>query len=57
MNRIIIFIIAMMYFISQNNYFGWNRLPESDAEIISDGIYYILCALIFVVSNKKEGGE
>lgn len=41
------FWIAICFFISQNNYFGWNALPQSDVELIADGITMLLVTLAF----------
>lgn len=42
----LVFFIALAYSVEQNNYFGWNWLPKSDAELITDGI----TALLFVIA-------
>jgi len=39
--------IATMYFVIQNSYFGWNPLPESDVELITDLMFLILVAILF----------
>lgn len=38
-------IIAILFFIGQNNYFGWNARPQSPEELICDGIVLVLVAL------------
>jgi hypothetical protein len=43
--------IAFVFFICENKYFGWNAFPQSDAELIADGIVLIL----FSMSLKKSG--
>jgi hypothetical protein len=37
--------IAVVFFFEQNKYFGWNATPKSDAELIADGITFLLLAL------------
>lgn len=44
----ILLIIAIVYTYEQNKYFGHHWEPQSDAEVIADGISFILAALIFV---------
>jgi hypothetical protein len=40
-----VFVLAAVNFYHQNKYFGWNRTPQSDAELIADGITMLLLAL------------
>jgi len=47
--RIYLFIA---YFRLQNNYFGWNLTPQSDAELITDGIHILLLVLAIWPENK-----
>lgn len=44
------FLMAFLFFFEQNQYFGWNTEPQSDAEMIADGITYLLVALSFAPS-------
>jgi len=43
----VIFSIFIVFWWMQNNYFGWNAKPASDAELICDGITLLLMALAF----------
>lgn len=43
-----ILIIAIAAFILQNQYFGWNGWPQSDAELITDILNLILLAMVFL---------
>lgn len=45
---ILLLALAVMFFIHQNQYFGWNKEPASDAELIADGITFLLFALAFL---------
>jgi len=38
-------LIGFSFFLMQNNYFGWNAMPKSDAELLADGITMLLFAL------------
>ena len=40
-----IFWISFVFFIAENNHFGWNWKPKSDAELIADGIVLLILAL------------
>lgn len=39
---------ALSFYVMQNNYFGWNSKPQSDVELIVDGITILLISLIFL---------
>lgn len=43
--RICAWLVALEYFLKQNNFFGWNAKPQSEAELIADGITLLLVAL------------
>lgn len=38
---------AACYYIHENNYFGWNRLPQSPEECIADAFVVLILALSF----------
>jgi len=40
--------VALVFFVSMNAYFGWNALPKSDAEVIADGIVFLMLCLTAV---------
>lgn len=46
--------VPFWFFIQQNNYYGWNGKAESDAELIVDGITFLLFVLVGIgtISNK-----
>lgn len=44
------FWAGLCFFVEQNNYFGWNAVPHSDAELIADGI----CLLIGAMAWEKR---
>lgn len=46
-----IFFLAVLFFIEQNRYFGWNAFPQSDAELMADGIMLVIAALSFKESK------
>lgn len=37
--------LAFYWYYWQNKYFGWNRTPHSELELISDGLFFLLLAL------------
>lgn len=47
-NRFCRIMWALSFFVEQNNYFGWNYRPKSDAELIADGITILLFALVWL---------
>jgi hypothetical protein len=46
-------IIALAFFVSENVYFGWNSYPQSDAELIADGLVCLIFALAWRVSHAE----
>jgi len=48
----IILVIAFFYAIEQRFYFGGNRMPTNDAEMITDGIIFLILALAFLGQDK-----
>lgn len=47
--RICAWLIAFEYFLKQNNYFGWNTQPKSEAEVLADGItLFLISFAVFV---------
>jgi hypothetical protein len=47
-----IFFFAVLFWIAENNYFGWNLLPKSDAELIADGIVMIILAIACIEKDS-----
>ncbi len=49
-------VIPISFFLEQNDYFGWNAIPQSDAELMVDGLtsIMILLALIFIRTRTNE---
>ena len=43
-----IFFMANAFAFEENAYFGWNMFPKSDAELIADGLVFLLFALAIV---------
>lgn len=48
-----IWFIALLFWIITIGHFGWNLLPNSDAELICDGIFLVLVSLAYI-SNRKS---
>lgn len=46
----IAWIVVVEFFIKQNRYFGWNLNPQSDTELIADGITLILVSLAVLIT-------
>lgn len=40
-------ILAFVYAFVETSYFGWNRWPKSDAEVLAEGIAFVLIAMCF----------
>lgn len=45
MTRLTIAVMGVLWFVAENQHFGWNRSPQSDAELLADGIFALFCAL------------
>lgn len=50
-------IVALEYFLKQNQYFGWNARPQSDAEVLADGMMFILVALALLITMIPQGDD
>lgn len=57
MIRLWLWVIAIAFFVEQNAYFGWNTFPKSDAELIADGIGFLLTALAVHGNGKGVVGR
>jgi hypothetical protein len=53
-NVIWLWFVAACFWWEQNEYFGWNRLPQSDAELIADGITIILVSIAIFASKQGQ---
>lgn len=53
MNLCILFI-WINFCIMQNNYFGWNFLPKSDAEMVTDTIGWVILAMAFLGKEPTQ---
>lgn len=47
-----VLLIAAGFFWHMNSYFGWNASPKSDAELIADGILFLIIAIGFSGVSK-----
>lgn len=41
----LLWLFVVAWYVVQNSYFGWNWRPQSDAELVSDGIGFVLVAI------------
>lgn len=41
----VIFVIGLVFAYEQNEYFGWHAWPQSDNELITDGIVLLIFAM------------
>lgn len=46
--------IAAVFWVSQNRYYGWHWMPQSDGELIADGIVMLLLALAIAPSESSQ---
>lgn len=47
-----IFFISLLFGTAETWYFGWNMTPQSDTEMICDGIALLIFALAFIVPKR-----
>lgn len=40
--------VAVLWGLIEGDYFGWHFIPQSDAELICDGIAFLILAMAFV---------
>ena len=53
MNRTV-FFFGLFYGFVETAYFGWNWSPQSDAEIICDGIAMLIMAMAFLTPTHRQ---
>jgi hypothetical protein len=56
-SRLLVWLLPLGFFISENNYFGWNRYPQSSEELICDGIVLLLVVLCGIYLQLKKESE
>jgi hypothetical protein len=42
-----VFFVGQFFWLVETSYFGWNLAPQSEAEVICDGIFLLITALSF----------
>ena len=47
-----IFILALLFGLTETAYFGWNLTPQSDAEVVCDGITFLIGTMAFIGGTK-----
>jgi hypothetical protein len=45
-----VFLPSLLFFIAENNFYGWNGMAKTSDELIADGIVWILFMLAFPVA-------
>ena len=48
-------MVGLMWAVYETDYFGWHRRPSSDAEIICDGIAFLILAIAFTRRTPESG--
>jgi hypothetical protein len=48
-----VLFIAMVFFFEQNIYWGWNIMPVSERELITDGFNLILLSLAWIMPKTQ----
>ena len=46
-------VVPITFFIMENNYYGWNEKPMSDAELIADGLVFLMFILVGIGTQLK----
>lgn len=52
-SRLFRILLAVSYFMEQNEYYGWNAKPKSDMELLTDGIWALLVILALWPETKN----
>lgn len=50
-DRFLIIVFALVFGSMQNSYFGWNLKPQSDAELVCDGLTILMLCLAMTVKS------
>lgn len=51
--RQMLWMIAIIFGVASNAWFGWNWTPKSDAEVICDGIVLLLVAVAYAADKSQ----
>lgn len=54
MHGLIIIFIGIFYGLAETAHFGWNMFPESDAEMICDGIALLMTCMGFLAQSNRS---
>ena len=46
-------VLALIFGVVSNAWFGWNWTPKSDAEVICDGIVLLLVAVAYAAGKTQ----
>lgn len=49
-----IWACAVMFWLIETGHFGWHALPASDAEVICDGIVFVLLSIAYINGRIKQ---
>lgn len=49
--------VAVLWALIESAYFGWNFTPQSDAELICDGISFLILALSFLRPGPQHNEQ
>lgn len=49
-------LTALAFYIHQNNYFGWHAKPQSDMELLADGLTLLLVAMVCMTLHSPNDG-
>lgn len=49
-----IWFIALLFFVEENQFYGWNHWPKTGGELIADGIFCLLMALAYLGERMKR---
>lgn len=52
--KYLLWLFPIMFYVSVNNYYGWNDYPKSDGELIADGIVLILALLVVIILGGEK---
>lgn len=52
--NITVFLLGALFGLLETNYFGWNLTPQSEAELVCDGITTLIIALAFLPATKAK---
>ena len=52
-----IFFLGQIWWYSETSHYGWNFYPQSDGEVLADGLVFVITALALVAAAIERSSD